>query len=142
MLVHIEVLRAARGTVLETPIPVLFNKDMDQTEAVVAIFAVMKSGGAFVPLDVSWPSARILSCVRQCAAPFVVCDGAVPDVARELPVPFVTTSELAAGQSEEPCVVEGQTPVSLAYVIFTSGSTGEPKGVMIEHRNIMGYVAK
>ncbi|KAI0667972.1 acetyl-CoA synthetase-like protein [Trametes maxima] len=131
----------ARGVSLETPIPVLFNKDADQSEAVVAIVATMKSGAAFVPLDVSWPSARIQSCVRQCNAPFVVCDAIVPDVARDLPVPFVTVTDLSEGQEEEQYIHEEQTPHSLAYVIFTSGSTGEPKGVMIEHRNIMGYVA-
>ena len=132
----------ARGVSHETPIPVLFNKDLDQSEAVIAIVAIMKSGASFVPLDVSWPQARILSCVRQCNAPFVVCDAVVPDVARALPVPFVTVEELSEGRSPERCVNEEQTPHSLAYVIFTSGSTGEPKGVMIEHCNIMGYVAK
>ncbi|TBU25911.1 acetyl-CoA synthetase-like protein [Dichomitus squalens] len=131
----------ARGVTVEVPIPVLFNKDADQSHAVVGIMAVMKSGGAFVPLDVSWPLARLLSCIRQCSAPFVLCDSDVPEIARELPVPFVTVAELARLQSPEVCINEDQTPNSLAYVIFTSGSTGEPKGVMIEHRNIMGYVA-
>ena len=129
----------ARGVAHETPIPVLFNKDADQTDAVVAILAVMKAGAAFVPLDIAWPPARVLACVRQCASSFVICDA---DVARELGVPFATVAELAEGQHDRICVVKEQSPRSLAYVIFTSGSTGEPKGVMIEHRNIMGYVAK
>ncbi|KAH9915161.1 acetyl-CoA synthetase-like protein [Epithele typhae] len=133
----------ALGVRHETPVPVLFDKDGDQTEAVVAIVALMKAGAAFVPIDVGWPAARVAACVRQCEAPFVVCDGVgVPEVAHGLGVPVRTVGELARGRSHGGrCVVKEQTPQSLAYIIFTSGSTGEPKGVMIEHRNIMGYVA-
>ncbi|KAI0667793.1 hypothetical protein C8Q78DRAFT_1082073 [Trametes maxima] len=128
----------AHGASLETPIP----KDADQAEAVVAIVATMKFGAAFVPLDVSWPPARTQSCVKQCNAAFVVCDAIVPDVARDLPVPFMTVVDLSEGQEEKQYIHEEQTPHSLAYLIFISVSTGEPKRVMIEHRNIMGYVAQ
>ncbi|KAJ6463219.1 acetyl-CoA synthetase-like protein, partial [Mycena vitilis] len=124
-------------------VPVLFDKNRTQIQAVVAILAILKSGGAFVPLDSTWPVDRLASCIQQARASFFICDSVVPEVAHLLPAPFVNIEQLAFQQQ----TTRGPpTPNlrldSLCYVMFTSGSsTGKPKGVLIEHLNASAYVA-
>ncbi|MFJ5837261.1 amino acid adenylation domain-containing protein [Streptomyces shenzhenensis] len=104
-------------------------------EMVVALLAVLKAGGAFVPLEPSWPARRIAEVCRSAALTAVLGrsgdahllgEDAPPVVAVDLagPVPH-------AGNPDVPVDPEG-----LAYVIYTSGSTGTPKGAMIRHRAI------
>ncbi|PBA43709.1 hypothetical protein CKJ62_24455 [Mycobacterium avium] len=104
-------------------------------EAVVAIFAVLKTGAAYVPIDPGVPAARLQ---------FVLADSA--------PVAAVTTAEVRdrldgfTGQIidfDDPAVAEQPAtglPVpaadNIAYIIYTSGTTGTPKGVAIPHRNV------
>jgi non-ribosomal peptide synthetase component F len=126
----------------ERTVPVLFDKNADQLEAVVAMLATMKAGGAFIPLDSAWPAGRLASCIRQTNSTFVLCDTNHPEVALEMKVPILTVAELADGQPATTPVTPDLRSESLAYIMFTSGSTGEPKGVMIEHRNMLAYVAK
>ncbi|WP_327715390.1 amino acid adenylation domain-containing protein [Streptomyces sp. NBC_00490] len=98
-------------------------------EMVVALLAVLKAGGAFVPLEPSWPARRIaevcanagLTAVLGAAVP-----GGPPALAVDLRDPVTDTAN--------PCVPVD--PEGLAYVIYTSGSTGVPKGAMIRHRAI------
>ena len=111
-------------------------------ELVVAMLAVLKAGGAFVPLDPDWPELRIKAVARD-AGVRAVC--AAPGRAAPLDVPTVTVDLGALGSAEpgpdEPAAAE-TPPVrrldgeQIAYVIYTSGSTGAPKGAMIRHRSI------
>ncbi|MDQ0603851.1 amino acid adenylation domain-containing protein/non-ribosomal peptide synthase protein (TIGR01720 family) [Streptomyces canus] len=98
-------------------------------EMVVALLAVLKAGGAFVPLEPSWPARRIaevcdnagLTAVLGAAVP-----GGPPALSVDLRDPVTDTAN-----PRVPVDPEG-----LAYVIYTSGSTGVPKGAMIRHRAI------
>ncbi|MFI7500905.1 amino acid adenylation domain-containing protein [Streptomyces sp. NPDC049687] len=100
-------------------------------EMVVGLLAVLKAGGAFVPLEPSWPARRIAE----------VCRGA------DLTAVLSRTPEDLDGPPVVEVDLSGPTPVAeapevtvdpegLAYVIHTSGSTGVPKGAMIRHRAI------
>ncbi|MFC8513444.1 amino acid adenylation domain-containing protein [Streptomyces sp. NPDC057257] len=100
-------------------------------EMVVALLAVLKAGGAFVPLEPSWPARRIAEVCRGAALTAVVgrpadlTDGPpVVEVDLDGPVPDADNPDVAVD------------PEGLAYVIYTSGSTGVPKGAMIRHRAI------
>ncbi|MEV4613129.1 amino acid adenylation domain-containing protein [Kitasatospora sp. NPDC049258] len=102
-------------------------------ELMVALLAVLKSGAAYLPLDVEYPAERLAGMVED-AAP--VCVLTVPEQLDALPrvpgVPVLTVD--ADGPQAEP-VAPG--PDHAAYVIFTSGSTGRPKGVLVSHRAIV-----
>ncbi|HVH12494.1 MAG TPA: amino acid adenylation domain-containing protein, partial [Longimicrobium sp.] len=109
-------------------------------EMIVAILAVLKAGGAYVPLDPGYPAGRLAYMLADAAVPVLVTQDAVAGM---LPPPegvalIRLDGEAAALEAESPeNPAGGATPGSLAYVIYTSGSTGAPKGVLIEHRNVL-----
>ncbi|MDO4724857.1 MAG: amino acid adenylation domain-containing protein [Comamonadaceae bacterium] len=105
-------------------------------ELLIALVAVLRAGGAYLPLDLQHPSERLARIV-QLARP--VCALAQQADAARLPAglpclpPAAWPAEPAAAAQPLPA----PQPQHLAYVIYTSGSTGEPKGVMIEHQAIV-----
>ncbi|KAK0437447.1 acetyl-CoA synthetase-like protein [Desarmillaria tabescens] len=133
-----------RGVHAETMVPVLFDKYRDQTEIVICILAILKSGGAFVPLDASWPPDRLVACIRQTQSEFLLYDSSImSDTIDSIPVYALTIGQLVMGHEDKtkaPGTPELRSD-SLIYVVFTSGTTGEPKGIMITHANVIGYVA-
>src|SRR6266478_7384021 len=101
-------------------------------EMVVGILGILKSGGAYLPLDPDYPAERLAFMLTD-ARPSLVLTKA--ELASHLP-----QREIVLLDSDWPAIAENpdvnlpETPRAndLAYVIYTSGSTGEPKGVMIE----------
>ncbi len=110
---------AAAGIGPGSFVPLLFDSGLD---LVVAMLGVLRCGGAFVPLDVDWPEARLAGVLDELAD---LSGGLV------LRAPLEIDSEL----DEAPGVAMG--PESPIYAIYTSGSTGRPKGVSIPHRGIV-----
>ncbi len=107
-------------------------------DLVVAIIAVLKAGGAYLPLDPEQPADRVDFILRDCNAPVLITTEALLD---RLPPHEARTicldrdaAELEAESTEDPA--PAATPDHLAYVIYTSGSTGQPKGVEVEHRHV------
>jgi amino acid adenylation domain-containing protein len=106
------------------------------------VLAVLKAGGAYLPLQPDQPLERLTDYVTDAGARLIVTDQgrevwALSNVA--LPAPVMTLRELnaeAASTSAAP-VPRIAEPCSIAYVIFTSGSTGRPKGVAVSHRSIV-----
>lgn len=109
-------------------------------EQVIAMLAVLKAGGAYTPLDPSYPDDR-LATILEDARPAVLLtqQRLAPRLASFTgPVIFLDTVDWAARH------LDGDprgavTSDNLAYVIFTSGSTGKPKGVLIEHRSLVNH---
>ncbi|MGF6705617.1 non-ribosomal peptide synthetase [Pseudomonas frederiksbergensis] len=111
-------------------------------DIVIAILGIHKAGGAYVPIDPKLPAARVSYIVEDSGAIAVITHSATLE---RLPAIDVTTVSLESIQSAATArsLVEPGIPIdarSLAYVIYTSGSTGQPKGVMIEHGNLLNYV--
>jgi amino acid adenylation domain-containing protein len=107
-----------------------------------ALLGILKTGAAFVPLDRSSPSGRLLRQLRECKPAILLTAGelpATPDCAEKI---VVLTSELIAELSQRASKPEPVKifPENLAYVIFTSGSTGNPKAIAIEHRGLTNYL--
>ncbi len=101
---------------------------------VAAVYGVLKSGAAFVPIDPDAPPARIAFSLRDCAAVALVTTRALQDRA-EAPACPVIVIEDVAGEATCGCRAECDvTPSDAAYVVYTSGSTGTPKGVIVPHR--------
>ena len=93
----------------------------------VALLGIIKSGGAYVPIDLDYPKAR-KQYIQEDSSCLLIVDA-------ELLRTFEEERDKYLGAS----VAYGLLPQQLAYVIYTSGSTGQPKGVMVEHRNVVSF---
>jgi len=117
-------------------------------EMLSAMLGVLKAGGAYLPLDATYPVARVIETLQD-AQPAILITGqrlaaalpaadaqrlvldAIPDTLQDLDEPM---PEKDAYLPDVPLLV---APDDLAYVMYTSGSTGKPKGVLVTHRNVM-----
>ena len=117
-------------------------------EMIIALLAVLKAGGAYVPLDPAYPAERLRFMIEDCAPAAVIahshlagqfaasgsgfrlididrdseCWNTLPDTSLDVHSPNLDTR-------------------NLAYIIYTSGSTGAPKGVMVQHANVVRLFA-
>ncbi len=120
-------------------------------DMVVALVGVVQAGGAYVPLDPEYPDERLAFMLRDSGAAIVLTERKFASRVAALVAP---NTKVIALDKDWPkvrdCVAELKSknvrlrrdvrPHHLAYVIYTSGSTGEPKGVMVEHRNLANLV--
>ncbi|AGC43404.1 non-ribosomal peptide synthetase [Myxococcus stipitatus DSM 14675] len=109
-------------------------------ELVVGLLAILKAGGAWLPLDPTLPMARLGLMMRDAGVPVVITQEHLAD---ELPIQaellVCLDSEADAKHIARQPVVPPSVALSpdhLAYVIFTSGSTGKPKGTLLTHRGL------
>ena len=114
---------------------------MDRSlELLIGMYAIIKAGAAYVPLDPDYPAARLQGMASDAQAKWVVAASDQAVTARALIadaqfILFDQESEWQDQSAQNPDVA--LSPDNLAYIIFTSGSTGRPKGVMNEHRGIV-----
>ncbi len=91
---------------------------------IISLLAILKSGGAYVPIDKEYPETRIQYIIEDADTKIVIDEKFLSKFFNENQFPT---------RSPEVKV----SPDHLAYVIYTSGSTGKPKGVMIEHKSLL-----
>jgi amino acid adenylation domain-containing protein len=107
-------------------------------ERIVAVLAIWKAGGAFLPLELSQPADRMAWMMEECGVRIVICTPESEVRARQA-APEATF--LGVGDAErDTAPPRPPTLDRLAYIMFTSGSTGRPKGVQITHRNITNFL--
>ncbi|NGO72719.1 non-ribosomal peptide synthetase, partial [Streptomyces boncukensis] len=131
-------LLAARGVGREAAVGVALPRSVEQ---VVAVLAILKAGGCYLPLDPEYPAERLALMLSDAAPPLVVTDtenaASVPEgVCPALVLDEPETEAALARESAEP-VVTATHPDQLAYVMYTSGSTGRPKGVGVTQRGVV-----
>ncbi len=110
---------------------------MDRSlEMVVALLAILKSGGTYIPLDPAYPPARIAHILDDAQAAVLITHSSLreqlPDSTAK--VVWLDTEWNTIRSLDKTNPSNGSTGEQLAYVIYTSGSTGKPKGVEIPHR--------
>ncbi|MFL5386920.1 MAG: non-ribosomal peptide synthetase, partial [Longimicrobiaceae bacterium] len=114
-------------------------------ETVVALLAVLKAGGGYVPLEVTHPEDRIRYALADSAPGAVLTGGPLAARFAGAGVPIVDLDDLAAWgayPASDPVRAQvGVEPEHLAYVIYTSGSTGRPKGVLVQHDSYANLLA-
>jgi len=100
----------------------------------VTVVAVLKSGSAYLPLDISTPLQRLKQIVQD-ARPLAI----ITNRTQSGKVDLLETSFIVLEDNfltfDSICRVQSD-PEDLAYVIYTSGTTGKPKGTMVEHRSL------
>ena len=109
-------------------------------DMVVALLSVLKAGGGYVPLDPSYPDDRLRYVLDDAAPVAVITQRHLKERIPQSSVVISLDEEISliSRYSAENLDTEalGLGAGHLAYIIYTSGSTGNPKGVMIEHRNV------
>ena len=107
-------------------------------EIVVGLLAIMKSGGAYMPIEPSYPADRIRLMLEDCGAKSLLTGRTSLPFATDITTWNLCSEESYASGTENLPRLNGSR--DLAYLIYTSGTTGTPKGAMIEHRGILRLV--
>ena len=132
--------RIARGILdcrgpKQEPVIVLFEQGV---EAIAAILGVLKAGKFYVPVNPSFPNARIGAILDDAQPGLLITDNKNIAVAGNVTKNLLNIDTIKANVSNEnlsPLL----SPDDLAYIIYTSGSTGKPKGVFQKHRNVLQW---
>ncbi|PHS16283.1 MAG: hypothetical protein COA78_04060 [Blastopirellula sp.] len=118
----------------DTPVGICTHRSL---EMLVGLLAIVKAGGAYLPIDPNYPANRIRYMLEDSKLEILLCQS---DLTEQLPIleqeiVFLDT-EIVSGADDEENLSKEETGLSsknLCYVIYTSGSTGKPKAVMVEH---------
>ncbi|MBC3990788.1 amino acid adenylation domain-containing protein [Streptomyces sp. AC563] len=133
-------LLAARGAGPERTVAVALPRSAD---LVVTLLAVLKTGAAYLPLDLDHPAERLGYLLTDAAPALLVTrSDAAPEVGPAADVPTLTLDDsdvrrVLATQPADAPLPHPPLPAHPAYVIYTSGSTGRPKGVPVPHEAIV-----
>ncbi len=107
-------------------------------EFIISMVAVLKTGGVYVPLDVSYPKERLDYIVSDCKAKVLISNeinaGLVDEQFEIVDYDNCVDSSVKLSSNPKPSVDD------LIYLIYTSGSTGRPKGVMVKHEGIVNLI--
>ena len=106
---------------------------------VLASMGILKAGCAYQPLDPSYPAERLKFMIGDAGASLLIADEDLVELLPDFDGKILKTKEIES--LPEGAVPEGPAPESLFILLYTSGSTGVPKGVMLEHRNLVNFCA-
>ncbi|MEQ3550080.1 non-ribosomal peptide synthetase [Pseudonocardia nematodicida] len=130
----------AAGLEPEDVVAVVTDRDLDW---LVAVVAVLRAGGAYLPVEPHFPAERIARTLTRAGCRWALTTSETRENldAAELPGTTVWTvagAVVSTSDDSDPGVAIG--PDALAYLYFTSGSTGEPKGAMCEHAGMLNHL--
>ncbi|WP_459209686.1 non-ribosomal peptide synthase/polyketide synthase [Aquimarina rhabdastrellae] len=121
-------------------VPICMDRSL---EMVVTIFAVLKTGAAYIPIDPKYPQNRIDFILKDTAATTVITTAEYQALFKNQQTVTTVTLDTIEEKVKQQSLTKPQrivTPEQLAYIIYTSGTTGTPKGVMIQHRSLMALL--
>jgi amino acid adenylation domain-containing protein len=121
------------GAKPDQPVAIVADRSI---EMITGILAVLKAGSAYVPIEPDYPRERIKYTLEDCGAAILLTQKQLANRKDfQGKVIFLDDDRNYCGDASNP--ENANKPHDLAYVIYTSGTTGKPKGVMIEHRNVV-----
>ncbi|HKR78758.1 MAG TPA: amino acid adenylation domain-containing protein [Nitrospira sp.] len=128
-----------KGVVTQTVVGVCLERSFDM---VVALLAVMKAGGTYVPLDPDYPQDRIRFMVEDSGALLVITTSALSErfIGQACRAVLLDREDGVLQQTAEHDLPPQATAEDLVYILYTSGSTGQPKGVEIRHRSLVNFL--
>lgn len=130
-----------KGADKEVTVAIIPHRDETM---IAAIFAVLYTGAAYVPIDISYPDSRINDIIEQSNAAIVLGEKEVESRIKSKRI-FIELQEGCRTDGREEAVIafdetEAAQPDDLAYILFTSGSTGKPKGVEVTRKNLLNFI--
>ena len=118
----------------EVPVALFLERSLDM---VVAILGVLKAGGCYVPMDLSYPRDRLAFMLEDTAAPVVVTQlSLLPQLPSSAAKVVCLDRDDISAEPASP-LPNAASRENAAYIIYTSGSTGRPKGVIVTHHNVL-----
>ncbi len=111
-------------------------------EILIGILAVLKAGGAYLPIDALYPADRVKFMLEDSKVEILLT---MSNLENRVPDKFVNTAGKVLNldcadlylREDSKNLERSISSKNLAYVIYTSGSTGQPKGVLVEHRSVV-----
>ncbi|MEV4886450.1 amino acid adenylation domain-containing protein [Chitinophaga ginsengisegetis] len=120
----------ARGVKADAVVGLLMDRSI---EMVVGMLGILKAGGAYLPVDITYPEERRNYLLDNSQTRLVLTTNEFAGLVKPgIPVVLIEDREPFNG-----VLPDKPLPSNLCYVIYTSGTTGNPKGVMVEHRNVV-----
>jgi len=133
---HLLSLKTNAGTAVLAANPLIAIALERSLDMVIGVWAIFKIGGAYLPIDPDYPSARILAMLDDSATPLLLTTSQtqlpLTGSQQDHVVLCLDQLDVASLPTDNPAGSPG--PENLAYVIYTSGSTGTPKGVLVGHQ--------
>lgn len=125
-----------RGVMTDAPVGLLMEWGPD---SVAAIVGILKAGGAYLPIGPGYPEERIRFMLSDSGTKIVLTQDEMRDrISFQGEVLSITDPRFKEQSGEN--LSEVNRPEELIYIMYTSGSTGVPKGVMVEHKNVIRLV--
>lgn len=111
-------------------------------EMIIAILGILKSGGAYVPVDPDYPKERVVFMLADTQAPVTITQQQLwfENTTLKTQVIFIETIGPIIAQQARSNLTNRTLVGNLSYVLYTSGSTGQPKGVAIIHRSVTALI--
>jgi amino acid adenylation domain-containing protein/non-ribosomal peptide synthase protein (TIGR01720 family) len=127
----------ARGIGTEVRVAIAMERGVDLW---LSFFAVLKAGGAYIPLDPDYPTERLRYMLEDGGVKLLISHDAALDRVPVGDVPLLNLDQLDVSNQPETAPDVVIHPQQLAYLIYTSGSTGKPKGAAIAHADISMHI--
>ena len=107
-------------------------------DLLVALLAVLKAGGAYIPLDPAYPSLRLAQILEDAKPALVIAQRSSSSQLPDVATPMILLDKESGSINKQPDTTPQRRALQddLAYIIYTSGSTGKPKGVQVQHRSL------
>ncbi|UZW67768.1 AMP-binding protein [Priestia flexa] len=119
-------------------IGIMMNRSI---ETIISILGVLKSGGSYLPLDPNQPYERLLYMVEDSSLKTILVDSSFKHLKDKKTFESIKYIEVNSELLKSKYNLNEKPKISdLCYVIYTSGTTGNPKGVMVEHKNVVNLV--
>ena len=114
-------------------VPIIAERSI---EVIIGIMGIIKSGAAYLPIDPEYPEERINFMIKDSNAKVAL----IYKTAIKILIPVINLEKDKTFSKAVHLLPKVNKPQDLAYCIYTSGTTGKPKGVLIEHRNVLNLV--